>query len=301
MNFEDFPEMKPVFDEPAVKAVFAETGLPLAPGRTIQELWESLEDIARQHYWNEFNPPDPGGESDVIRLDAIADASVAPSRLRNRLIAIEQSSKRVFAGSSRRPLAEKIAELLKRLGRYKNESPMTHSGTKAKGLEGSERSAVWLCLVRAITATESPPKGYRLGTDGRPWPSQRLESAIQALVRFIQSPDKGRKDADAAARAIHGWVQRSIPIVERLVTSNKARHRGNVALDITISNLDTVYRKAFGKRPSLYRSSAEWSVPKPNAWERFLLAVLKRVLPPEDLPSITALDERWRRLTYPKR
>ena len=129
MNFEDFPKMKPVFDKPAVKAVFAETGLPLVPGRTIQELWESLEDIARQHYWNEFNPPDPGAEGGVIRFDAIADASVTPSRLRYRLNAIEQSSKRVFAGRSQRPLAEKIAELLKRLGRHKNGSPMTFSGT----------------------------------------------------------------------------------------------------------------------------------------------------------------------------
>lgn len=297
MNFEDFPKMKPVFDKPAVKAVFAETGLPLVPGRTIQELWESLEDIARQHYWNEFNPPDSGGESDFISFNAVADASVTPSRLRNRLIAIEQSSKRVFAGRSQRPLAEKIAELLKRLGRHKNGSPMTFSGTEATGHGGSERSAVWLCLVRAIPATEPPPKGYRPGTDGRPWPSQRLESAIQALVRFIQSPNKGRKDADAAARAIHGWVQRSIPMVERLVTSNKARRHGNVALDITLSNLDTVYRKAFGKGPSLYRSSAKGSEPKPNAWERFLLAVLERVLPPEDLPSITALGARWRRLS----
>ncbi len=90
-------------------------------------------------------------------------------------------------------------------------------------------------------------------------------------------------------------------MVERLVTSNKARHRGNVALDNTLSNLDTVYREAFGKRPSLYRSSAKGSAPKPNAWERFLLAVLERVLervlPPEDLPSITALGARWRRLS----
>ena len=297
MNFEDFPEAKPVFDEPAVKTVLAETGLPLAPGTTVEELRESLEDIARQHYWNEFNPPDPGGESDVIRFDAIADASVTPSRLRYRLIAIERSSKRVFAGTSRRPLAEKLEELLERLGRKKNGFPLKHSGSEAIGRGGSERSAVWLCLVRAITATESPPKGYRPGTDGRPWPSQRLESAIQALVRFIQSPDKGRKDADAAARAIHGWVQRSIPMVERLVTSNKARHHGNVALDITISNLGTVYREAFGKRPSLYRYSAKGSAPKPNAWERFLLAVLERVLPQEDLPSITALGARWRRLT----
>jgi hypothetical protein len=301
MNIEDFPEAKPVFDEPAVKAVFAKTGLPLAPGTTVEELRESLEDIARQHYWNEFHPPDQNGESEVIRLDAIAEASVAPSRLRNRLIAIEQSSKRVFAGRSRRPLAEKIAELLERLGRHKNGSPMTHSGTEAAGHGGSERSAVWLCLVRAITATESPPKDYRPGIDRRPWPAQRLESAIQALVRFIQSPDKGRKDADAAARAIHGWVQRSIPMVGRLVTSNKARHHGNVALDITLSNLDTLYREAFGKVPSLYRSSTKGSAPKPNAWQRFLLAVLERVLPPDDLPSITALDERWRRLTYPKR
>ena len=71
MNFEDFPEAKPVFDEPAVEAVLAETDLPLAPGTTDEELRKSLEDIARQHYWNEFNPPDPGGEGDVIRLDAI--------------------------------------------------------------------------------------------------------------------------------------------------------------------------------------------------------------------------------------
>ena len=297
MSFEDFPEAKPVFDEPAVKTVLAGTGLPLAPGTTVEELRESLEDIARQHYWNEFNPPDPGGESDVIRFDAIADASVTPSRLRYRLNAIEQSSKRVFAGRSRRPLAEKLEELLERLGRNKSGSPLKHSGTEEIGRGGSERSAVWLCLVRAITATEPPPKGYRPGTDGRPWPSQRLESAIQALIRFIQSPDKGRKDADAAARAIHGWVQRSIPLVERLVTSNMARHHGNVALDNTLSNLDTVYRKAFGKRPSLYRSSAKGSAPKPNAGEQFLLAVLERILPPEELPSIKALGARWRRLS----
>jgi hypothetical protein len=297
MNFEDFPEAKPVFDEPAVKTVLAETGLPLAPGTTVEELRENLEDIARQHYWNELTPPASDRKSDFISFDAVADASVTPSRLRNRLIAIEQSSKRVYAGTSRRPLAEKLAELLERLGRNKNGSPLKHSGTEAIGRGGSERSAVWLCLVPAIKATESPPKGYRPGTDGRPWPSQRLESAIQALVRFIQSPDKGRKDADAAARAIHGWVQRSIPMVEQLVTSNKARHHGNVALDITLSNLDTVYRQAFGKRPSLYRSSAKGSVPEPNAWERFLLAALERILPPENLPSITALGARWRRLT----
>jgi len=90
-------------------------------------------------------------------------------------------------------------------------------------------------------------------------------------------------------------------MVEQLVTSNKTRHHGDVALDITLSNLGTVYREAFGKGPSLYRSSTKGSVPKSNAWQRFLLAVLERVLPPDNLPSITALDERWRRLTYPKR
>ena len=63
-----------------------------------------------------------------------------------------------------------------------------------------------------------------------------------------------------------------------------------------LAKLGTVYRKAFGKRPSLYRSSAGWSVRKPSAWENFLLAVLERVLPPEDLPTITALGARWRRL-----
>ena len=37
MNFEDFPEAKPVFDEPAVKAVFAKTGLPVPIENSILE------------------------------------------------------------------------------------------------------------------------------------------------------------------------------------------------------------------------------------------------------------------------
>ncbi len=47
MNFNDFSKPKPVFDESAIKAVLAETGLPLAPGMTIREFWESREDFAR--------------------------------------------------------------------------------------------------------------------------------------------------------------------------------------------------------------------------------------------------------------
>jgi hypothetical protein len=298
---ENFPEAQPAFGETAVKEIIAATGLSLAPGWSIRELENRLEDIAWQHYWNEFTPPDRDGKSDVIELGAIADVSVTPSRLKNRLVSIEQSSQRIFAGSSRRPMAEKIEELLRRLGRNKNGSPLKQSGTEASGHGGSERSAIWLCLVRAIAATESPPKDYKPNTNGRPWPSQRLEETLQGLVRCIQSPDQDQKDAVPAARMIHIWIQWSIPLIQQLITSDKARHLGNAPLVLTLSNLDTLYREAFGKRPSLYRSSVKGSAPKPNSWELFLQAVLGGILPPEDLPSITALDERWRRLTYQKR
>jgi hypothetical protein len=297
MDIDEFPEAKPVFDDPAVEAVLVETELNLTAKMKIEEFREALEDIARHHYWNEAVPGETSGERGVIQLDAIANASVTPSRLRNRLIGIERSSRQIFAGTSRRPLVEKVEELLDQLGRKKNGTPMRISGTETTGHGGSESSTVWLCLIRAVAAAETPPKSYRPGPGSRPWPSQRLEGVIQSLVQFIQSPDTGLNNTDECARALHGWVEWCIPLVEPLVASTKNRHDGNAALNITISKLHTLYGKAFERRPSLYRSSVKGSEAIPNAWERFLRAVLTRILFPVEAPTIAALGARWRRLT----
>lgn len=300
MNVDDIPDPKLILDAPTVAAILEETGLPLAQGRTLHYLQESLEGVALEHYWHEFTPPESNRE-DVISFDALADSSVTPSRLRNRLVAIERSSKRVFSGTSRRPLVDKIVELLNRLGRNRKGLALKYSGTETPGHGGSERSAVWLCLVRAINANETPPQGYRSNTQDRPWASQRLEGAIQALVGFVQFPDQGRKDADEAARAIHGWVRWSIPLVEKLLASNMVRHKGKVALDITLANLARIYQDAFKKKPSLYKSAVKSGASSSNSWGLFLHAVLKRILSPDNLPSTTALQARWRRLIYADR
>lgn len=300
MNVDDIPDQKLIFDAPTVAAILEETGLPLAKGKTPHYLQLSLEDVALEYYWHEFTPPKPNREED-ISFDTLADSSVTPSRLRNRLVAIERSSKRVFSGTSRRPLVDKIVELLNRLGRNRKGLALKYSGTEMPGHGGSERSAVRLCLVRAINANEAPPQGYRSNTQDRPWASQRLEGAIQALIGFVQFPDQGRKDADEAARAIHGWVKWSIPLVEKLLASNMLRHKGRVALDITLANLARIYQDAFKKKPSLYKSAPKSGASSSNSWSLFMRAVLKRILSPEDIPPTTALQARWRRLIYTKR
>lgn len=295
------PSSGPIFDAPTVAAIREETGLPLAKGKSICWLRRSLEDVAQEHYWLEFTGSGTEQYDADFSFDAVADPSVTPSRLRNRLVAIERSSKRVFSGTSRRPLVEKVVELLDRLGRDRQGRAMRYSGTETPGHGGSERSAVWLCLIRAIYANEAPPRGYRSNPAGRPWASRRLESTIQALVDFVQSPDPGRENADDAARAIHSWSIWSIQRVEGLLASTMARHEGKVALDVTLRALGTVYQGAFKRSLSLYRSSAGGAAPEPNAWDRFLQAVLRRILGPDELPSMSALQARWRHLTYGKR
>lgn len=301
MSFGDIPDPKPIFDVLAIETILKETALPLAPGLTPHILQESLEDVAREYYWHEFAPSEPNRESDYVSFNALTDSSVTPSRLRNRLVAIEQSSRRVFAGTSRRPLADKIVELLNRLGRNRKGLALRHSGTESRGHGGSERSAVWLCLIRAINANETPPQGYRSNIQDRPWASQRLEGAIQVLAGFIRDSHQDRKRADEAARAIHGWVQWSIPLVKKFFASNMVRHRGKTALDITLVNLARVYQYAFNKQPSLYESAPKNGAISSNSWGSFLRAALTHILSPDDPPSTAALLARWRRLTYTKR
>ena len=286
-----------VFDDAAVRDILAKTGLHMVSGMTAEDLGARLEDLARQHYWHEFTPPGSNQGGELISFDAVADASVTPSRLRDRLMGIERSSKRVFSGTSRRPHTEKVEELLGRLGRRKNGKPVAHSGNELDGHSGSERNAVWLSLVRAVRAHQSYPQGYRANPNGRPRQSELLEDAIQALVRCLRSPIEGKRDAVSAARDIHRWVKWCLPLIEEQINPTKSRHVANPALNQTIRCLDDLYKTAFGRNPSLYRSRAKGAGPEPNAWERFLNAALERILSPEEVPPLSALGARWQRLT----
>ena len=144
MNVDDAPAPKPVFNNAAVTEILEETGLSLAKGMTTGEFQEALEEVACEHYWNEFTQPAPVSQNSYISFDALAGPSVTPSRLKSRLVGIERSAKRVFKGTSRRPFVEKVEELLNRLGRHRNGRPLKFSGTETPGHGGSERSAVWL-------------------------------------------------------------------------------------------------------------------------------------------------------------
>jgi len=231
----------------------------------------------------------------------VADPSVTPSRLRKRLCQIMRSSKRVFAGTSRRPQTEKAIELLERLGRDVHGLALKHSGTETEGHGGSERSAVWLCLIRAIHATEAPPRGFRSNPKARPWASQRLERTIQTLADFAQLPQPDQQSAEDAARALHCWAAWSLQHVKELLATTMARYKGQLGLNTTLQALATVYEQAFDRSPSLYRSARGGTTPQLNPWERFLQATLERILGPAALPSPSELESRWHRLLYGKR
>lgn len=300
MNFSDRPDPQPVFDEPAVQAILNETGLPLARGQKRQSLQEELERIALEYYWEEFSASEVGRQSGGISFDVLADSSVTPSRLKKRLEQIERSAKRVFAGASKRPLVDKVEELLKRLGVDRGGRLLRISGTELLGHGGSERSAVRFCLVRAITAIESPPQGYRSNILDRPWASQRFDDAVQALITFAKHPEHSREYADEVAHDIHHWAGRSIEDVQGFLAPNMARHKGEVALDLTLRELAETYKTAFDENPPVYWSSSRGGASPPNPWIRFVQAVLKRILEPEEPPSISAIEARWRHLKYDK-
>ena len=291
----------PTFDEAAVETVLKETGLPLAKARTPRLLKDGLNEIALDYYWEAAIPPDAGLVDTLFTFSALADSSVTPSRLKNRLVGIVRSSKRVFSGTSRRPFVEKIAELLNRLGYSPDGRPLKYRGTEIKKRGGSERSAVWLCLIGAIQTTERPRRGYRSRLNERPWASLRLRETIDALSAGIQSSDYGKDDTCAAARSIHAWAEWSLPRIKSLLNPHHARHRGEVALDITLLKLGALYISVFDKRPSLSRRVMKDAGSIPNSWENFLQAVLPYILSPDSPPESSALRARWRRLSYTSR
>jgi hypothetical protein len=293
MNIKGMPEPNRTFDEAAVVAVIKETDLPLVKGMTESKLRSSLEKVASQYCWDELVSPVTSGAHDSTGFDEIADSSVTPSRLLDRLVGIERSAKRIFAGKSRRPLAEKVAEILERLGYDGNGKAMRHSGTEGSGHGGSERSAVWHCMIAAINATEYPPKPYRPKMGARPWASQRLAGAIQLLGRFVSAPSQDREEVERTARAIHEWAQIAVKRIKKMLVQSKVRHHGNAALDGALTNLAKVYKAAFGKRPSLYRSGAS-----ANPWIRFAEAALTLILAPGKPPTTRAIEARWRRGDY---
>lgn len=163
-----------VFDEQAITSVLDAASLCLAQPSASADFQSRLNDIAAAYYWNLLTPSSRTRGGPSFDLDAVADASVSPSRLNNRLISIKRAAKRVQAAKSRHPLSARVAELLDRLGYNKAGKPKRHSGTEKSGHGGSERSSVWLCLVRAVSALERPKQGYRPTLGERPWASQRL-------------------------------------------------------------------------------------------------------------------------------
>jgi hypothetical protein len=290
-----------IFDEQAVKSVLDAASLSLAEPSASAEFQSRLNHIAAEYYWNEFSAPSRTQGDTPFEFDAVADASVTPSRLNNRLIGIRRGAKRVQAVKSRHPLSARVTELLDRLGYDKEGEPKRYSGTEETGHGGSERSAVWLCLVRAVMSLERPKQGYRPTSGERPWASQRLRAAIDSLAAFLHSPEENHTAALEAASDFHSWAEWSTAKLEPLITSDPARHMGHVALDATILELAALYRKTFDKKPSLSHRIAPGGVVTPNVWQLFLQAVLERVLAPERAPSLSALKERWRRLAYTDR
>ena len=216
-----------VFDEQAVRSVLDAASLSLAEPSASADFQSRLNDIAAEYYWNELSPPSRTQGDTPFEFDAVADASVTPSRLKNRLIAIKRAAKRVQAAKSRHPLSARVAELLDRLGYGKEGKPKRYSGTETTGHGGSERSAVWLCLVRAVSSLERPQQGYRPTLGERPWASQRLQAAINSLAAFLHSPEENRTAALDAASAFHSWAEWSTARLKPLITSDPARHMGH--------------------------------------------------------------------------
>jgi hypothetical protein len=53
----EIPEQNWTFDDDAVAAVIRETSLPLSKGKTALELRLSLEEVARQYFWDKLASP----------------------------------------------------------------------------------------------------------------------------------------------------------------------------------------------------------------------------------------------------
>lgn len=290
------PDISLTFDRAAIQAILDQTSLPLIAEETPHSLQEALNQIAGEHYWNELKPANHSHSSGAFTFDSVANVSVTPSRLRDRLIAIQKSANRVCAGTSRKSVREKLEELLERLARDKDGSPLKHSGTELSGYGGSERGAIWLCLVRAVITMGVPPRSWKSTISERPWHSQKLEGTIQALARGIASEIEDQQNAIATARTIGGWARWCIPNVEKLTASDKSRHRGNTPLDMTLLELGALYARAFDAKPSFYVGRPERTANTTEPWERFLRATLKRILQPTTVPTFDALAARWHRL-----
>ena len=96
--------------------------------------------------------------------------------------------------------------------------------------------------------------GHAPGTGDDELAGTQPGMGFEFLASLLHADIKRAGNASAAQHHFAGDGSRKglgaeeHPTGRALVTSNKARHHGNVALDITLSNLDTVYREAFGKR-----------------------------------------------------
>ncbi|MEQ9190984.1 MAG: hypothetical protein RLQ25_10860 [Alphaproteobacteria bacterium] len=282
-----------IFDRELVERIVRETGLSLKTSRRMHGLCKRLNETTAHYYWNDLQPNLKSEESPAIPWDAIADASVSPHQLLDRLKKIETAARQFLHGTSRRPQTEKAEILLASLGHARDGTPLKYSGTEAPGHGGSERAAIGLCLTRAIANLERPPRGYRPPLRGPSWRSKRKDAARDALVQFLSSPDRGREKARRAAQDYAKWVRWWIPKIHKALTGHQKRHTGDVALNTAIRELATVYEWAFSVRPSAYEAGPLSKSPGSVPWGQFLYAVLGAILHPDPAPDSDKLVYIW--------
>lgn len=290
-----------MFDENVVSTLLNKVGLAPAGQARVVAVQQRLNEIADEYYWEELNQPSRDLNSSYSIYDSVASGFVTPSGLTKRLIRIERAAKRVQAAKSRHPLRTRIVVLLGRLGYDTQGKPKDSSGTDKTGHGGSGRSALRLCLVRAVLALEQPPKGYRPTFEIPSWASPRLRAEIDSLAAFDDGREETRAPALDAAKTIRSWAEYANERLTPLINSNPDRHRGQTALDSAILKLADLYREVSGKGPSLSQKIGHEFENIPNTWERFLHGVLEIILAPGHVPSISALHARWHRLAYTDR
>lgn len=268
-------------------------GLPMASEQQATRLCETLNDIANEYHWQSFAPNVP----EESQFDRLASFPVTPSTLRIRLEQIVRSAHRLHSGRSRKPIQDKIVELLNRLGFDRNGTGLRFSGDERPGHGGSERVAVRLALTYAIIGLERPPHRYRAQRDEPAWATQQLNQAITTLVRSAAAQGKDSMSVVDVARTLERWAQHAREMVAKDIVEDHDRHRGEEPLNATLLRLADVYRDVFDKRPTTYlrRSDREHGVA--NAWGRFLAATLAIILGEDNVPTDEALMSRWRRVS----
>lgn len=272
------PTDEGVFDDEKVRQIVKSVGLPLDQ-KAASTLREELEAVGWDYHFTLAAGPTPQNIGKNQGIQAISGPEIAPFTVRDRLERIKQATERAYANSWSKS-EQQAASLLELLGYRADGKPRLYSGTEKTGHGGSERSAIWLFLVQAVTANERPPRGYRRKPNQRPWTSQRLNTVIEQLVAFCADPsDKQRQEsARAEAESLYGWAKWSVRVASGQVKNrNHNRHIGDYAINAIFPELARIYTEAFGQKPTTSIRSERKDGAIQNPWHSFLNEVLERL------------------------